>query len=104
MSTEYLTEPGTEDNLRLIVDAHPFDAEPQEPSAPYPVLVDGIPALASIGSHGAYSQRIVITLEQEHPELGREFSTKYYMIETPGIVTWGHNGQSFTIEKIVGTA
>ena len=49
MSTEYLTEPGTEDNLRLIVDAHPFDAEPQEPSAPYPVLVDGIPALASIG-------------------------------------------------------
>ena len=46
----------------------------------------------------------MITLEKEHPELGREFSTKYYMIETPGIVTWGHNGQSFTIEKIVGTA
>ena len=104
MSTEYLTEPGTEDNLRLIVDAHPFDAEPQEPSAPYSVLVDGIPALASIGSHGAYSDRIVISLEKDHPELGREFATKYYRIETPGIVNWGHNGQSFTIEKIVGTA
>ena len=37
MSTEYLTEPGTEDNLRLIVDANPFDTEPQEPSAPYPL-------------------------------------------------------------------
>ena len=104
MSTEYLTEPGTEDNLRLIVDAHPFDTEPQEPSAPYPVLVDGILALASIGSHGAYSDRIVISLEKDHPELGREFATKYYRIETPGIVNWGHNGESFTIEKIVGTA
>ena len=86
MSTEYLTEPGTEDNLRLIVDAHPFDTEPQESSAPYPVLVDGIPALASIGSHGAYSERIYVALQEEHPELGREFGTKYFLIDEPGVV------------------
>ena len=101
MSTEYITEPGTEENLRLLMDPHPFDPAQQEMSAPYPALVDGIRALASIGSHGGYSDRIVISLEKEHPELGREFATKYYRIDTPGVVTWGHNAQSFTIEKIV---
>ena len=101
MSTEYITEPGTEENLRLLMDPHPFDPAQQDMSPPHPVLVDGIRALASIGGHGGYSDRIVITLEQDHPELGREFATKYYRFEVAGVVTWGHNGQSFTIEKII---
>ena len=99
MSTDYITEPGTEHNLRLHRDATPFS--PGELSDPHPVLVDGILGLASIGSHGAYSERIYVALQEEHPELGREFATKYYRIDTPGVVTWGHNGQSFTIEKII---
>ena len=101
MSTEYITEPGTEENLRLLMDPHPFDPSQQEMSPSYPVLVDGIRALASIGGHGAYSDRIVISLEKEHPDLGREFATKYFLIDEPGVVKWGHNGQSFTIEKIL---
>ena len=101
MSTEYITEPVTEENLRLRIDPHPFDPAQEDMSPPHPALVDGIRALASIGGHGGYSDRIVITLEQDHPELGREFATKYYRIEVPGVVTWGHNGQSFTIEKII---
>ena len=101
MSTEYITEPGTEENLRLRMDPHPFDPTQQDMSPLHPALVDGIRALASIGGHGGYSDRIVITLEQDHPELGREFATKYYRIEVPGVVSWGHNGQSFTIEKII---
>jgi len=87
MSTEYITEPVTEENLRLLMDPHPFDHEQQAISAPYPALVDGIRALASIGGHGGYSDRIVISLEKDHPELGREFATKYYRIDTPGVVT-----------------
>ena len=101
MSTEYITEPGTEENLRLRMDPHPFDPAQQDMSPPHPALVDGIRALASIGGHGGYSDRSVITFEQDHPELGREFATKYYRFEVPGVVTWGHNGQSFTIEKII---
>lgn len=93
------TIPATEENLRLTQDATPFN--PAELSRPYPVIVDGILGVASVGSHGAYSERIYVKLEDEHPEIGLEFGTKYFRIETPGICLWGHNGQSFTIEKIV---
>ncbi len=101
MSTDYITEPGTEHNLRLHRDATPFS--PGELSDPHPVLVDGILGLASIGSHGAYSERIYVALQEEHPELGREFGTKYFLIDEPGVVKWGHEGKSFTIEKIIDT-
>ena len=67
MSTEYITEPGTEENLRLLMDPHPFDPAQQDMSPPHPALVDGIRALASIGGHGGYSDRIVITLERTTP-------------------------------------
>ena len=101
MKNEQTTEPGTEQNLSLESDAHPFDAEPVTLSNPHPVLVDGICGVAAIGSHGTYSTRIKVWLSEEHPELGRTFSTKYFRIEVPGRVNWGHQGQSFTIEKIL---
>ena len=99
MSTRLHTIPGTEENLSLVHDATPFN--PGRVSAPHAVLVDGIRGVASIGSHGAYSTRIIITLEEDHPELGREFGTKYFLIDEPGVVTWGHEGKSFNIEKII---
>jgi hypothetical protein len=101
MTTNLKTIPGTEENLQLEVDAHPFDEVRQPTSEPYPVLVDGIRGVASVGSHGGYSTRIVILLEEEHPDLGKEFATKYFMIDTPGVVKWGHDGKSFTIDKII---
>ncbi len=101
MNNEQKTEPGTEENLALESDAHPFDTEPVAPSHPHPVLVDGICGVAAIGSHGTYSTRIKLWLSEEHSELGRTFSTKYFRIEEPGQVEWGHQGQSFTIEKIL---
>jgi hypothetical protein len=101
MVTNIKTEPGTEENLQLEVDAHPFDEVRQRMSQPHPVLVDGIRGVASVGSHGGYSTRIVVSLEEEHPDLGTEFVTKYFIIDTPGIVKWGHDGKSFSIEKII---
>ena len=95
------TEPGTESNLRLQHDATPFS--PGKLSNPYPVLVDGILGVASIGSHGAYSDRLLITLEDEHPDFGKEFGPKNFRIDEPASVNWGHDGKSFTIEKIVET-
>ena len=101
MSINIRIEPGTEENLRLEVDAHPFDTERQPVSPPHPVLVDGIRGTACVGSLGGYSTRIALELEEEHPDLGREFATKYFMINSPGVVEWGHDGKSFTIEKII---
>ncbi len=93
------TIPGTEENLRLAQDATPFN--PADLSEPHPVMVDGIRGVASVGSHGAYSDRIYVKLEEEHPEIGLEFGTKYFRIETPGEVRWGHDDKSFKIEKII---
>lgn len=101
MSTNIKTVPGTEENLMLEIDNHPFDANPQPLSPPHPVLVDGIRGFASVGSQGGYSTRILISLDEEHPDLGREFVTKYFIFDAPGLVKWGHYGKSFTIEKII---
>ena len=92
------TEPGTEQNLALESDAHPFDMS--RSYLPSSVLVDSIcgwPPLA----RRTYSTRIKVWLSEEHPELGRTFSTKYFRIEEPGRVDWGHQGQSFAIQKIL---
>ena len=104
MTTHNMTTiPATEDNLKLEEDVHPFDADlPKTVEFKlHPVIVDGILGQACVGTLGAYSQRIRINLAEEHPELGSDFQTKYYIFTEPGKVTWGHSGASFTIEKII---
>jgi len=104
MTTHYMTTiPATEENLKLEEDVHPFDQDlPKTVEFKlHPVIVDGILGQACVGTLGAYSQRIRINLAEEHPELGSDFQTKYYIFTEPGKVTWGHNGASFTIEKII---
>ena len=104
MTTHNMTTiPATEDNLKLEEDVHPFDQDlPKTVEFKlHPVIVDGILGQACVGTLGAYSQRIRINLAEEHPELGTDFQTKYYIFTEPGKVTWGHSGASFTIEKII---
>ena len=98
----FRTIPGTEANLTLEVNPHPFDETPQQPSPAYPVLVDGIRGEAEIGSLGGYSTRIGIRLCDEHADLGTEFMTKYFDFIEPGLVHWGHHNKTFRIEKIIG--
>ena len=97
------TIPATEENLTLEVDRHMMDSQSTEslpePTPPYSVLVDGIRGEAAVGSFGTWSTRIRIVLEEEHPELGKEFMTKYFQFTEPGVVHWGHHGQSFRIVK-----
>ena len=97
------TIPATEENLKLEEDVHPFDQDlPKTVEFKlHPVIVDGILGQACVGTLGAYSQRIRINLAEEHPELGSDFQTKYYIFTEPGKITWGHYGASFTIEKII---
>ena len=97
------TIPATEENLTLEVDRHMMDSQSTEPlpepTPPYSVLVDGIRGEAAVGCFGTWSTRISIVLEEEHPELGKEFMTKYFQFTEPGVVQWGHYGQSFRIVK-----
>tara|TARA_B100001741_G_scaffold159009_1_gene131439 strand:- start:180 stop:551 length:372 start_codon:yes stop_codon:yes gene_type:complete len=97
------TIPATEENLTLEVDRHMMDSQSKEPlpepTPPYSVLVDGIRGEAAVGCFGTWSTRISIVLEEEHPELGKEFMTKYFQFTEPGVVHWGHDGQSFRIVK-----
>ncbi len=100
LDKKYNTVPATEENLKLESDYSPFDSENRVLSDPHAVLVDGIIGKACVGSLGTYSTRISITLEEEHPELGKEFITKYFIFKEPGLVSWGHEEKIFRIEKI----
>ena len=95
----------TEKDLMIENDVHPFDEDLPKTvnfdEQMHPVLVDGIKGKACTGTLGSYSERIRINLEKEHPELGRDFQTKYYMFLEPGKVLWGHEKKTFTIYKII---
>lgn len=98
------TQPATEASLIVTNDRHGFDQNPNyEAPIMHKVLVDGEPALAGIGSFGAYSERIVLAFDPPHEEWGQEFATKYFRIEkdNPGILTWGNDGRSFRIDIII---
>jgi len=104
MTTHNMTTiPATEENLKLEEDVHPFDQDlPKTVEFKlHPVIVDGILGEACVGTLGAYSQRIRINLAEEHPDLGTDFQTKYYIFTEPGKVTWGHSGATFEIVKIL---
>ena len=99
------TTPATEKDLMIENDAHPFDDDLPKTvnfhEQMHPVLVDGIKGKACTGVLGGYSERIRINLEEEHPDLGMDFQTKYYMFLEPGKVLWGHEKKTFTIYKII---
>ena len=99
------TIPATEESLMIENDVHPFDKNLPKTvdfdEQMHQVLVDGIKGKACTGTLGGYSERIRINLEEEHPDLGRDFQTKYYMFLEPGKVLWGHDEKTFEIHKSV---
>ena len=74
------TIPATEESLMIENDVHPFDADLPKTvnfdEQMHQVLVDGIKGKACTGTLGGCSERIRINLEEEHPELGKDFQTK----------------------------
>lgn len=95
------TIPATEKDLYLDQDVHPFDESKPSLSDFHTVLVDGIKGTAAVGSLGGYSTRLRILLEEEHPDFGKEFQTKYFMFKEPGLCMWGHHEKTFKIEKVL---
>ena len=58
-----------------------------EASQPFrSVIIDGIKAKAAIGTFGTWSERISIKFEKKHPRFGDEFTTKYFMLDEPGVL------------------
>ena len=64
------------------------------------VSVDGHKAKCAMGPFGAYSTRINFSFENEHPELGKDFQTKYFKFKKPGVVSWGFDGKVFKVEVL----
>ena len=65
----------------------------EPPGTTLTVLVDGIQAKCVIGPFGTYSTRICFFFEEEHPEHGKEFLTKYFDFIKPGVLGWGFDGK-----------
>ena len=44
-------------------------------------------------------EKIVIIWEQPHSEFGEDFTTKYFIMNKPGVLEWGHDGGTILISK-----
>ncbi len=100
---EVKTRPATEVDLVIPNDSHMMN--PSTDSSPYilqDVLVDGHPGKAGVGALGTWSDRILLVFEHPHPKYGIEWATKYFLFDEskPGLVRWGHSGESFHLELI----
>ena len=64
------------------------------------VSVDGYKAKCSMGTFGGYTTRINFSFEDEHPEFGKDFQTKYFKFVKPGVISWGFNGKTLNVEVL----
>ena len=44
-----------------------------------------------------FSDKVVLQFAEPHSEFGPEFATKYYEISEPGVLSWGHDGRTFSV-------
>ena len=58
----------------------------------YDVIVDGIKAKCKILDM-RWSERIGIKFEKKHPTMGKEFITKYFILDKPGKLEWGFENE-----------
>ena len=64
------------------------------------VLFDGHKGRCFISSIPWRSEKIVVVFDDEHPHFGKEWGTKYYMIEEPGVLSFGHHGETLEIYSL----
>ncbi len=64
------------------------------------VLFDGHKGRCFIWSNGWHSEKIIIVFDDEHPHFGKEWGTKYYMIKEPGVLSFGHHGETLEIYSL----
>lgn len=90
MNRNYM--PITELDLPVITD-HTDEERPTGAK----VLVDGHPAQCFLSSIAWRSVGIIILFDEPHPRFGKEFGTKHYEFLAPGLLGWGHYGESMEV-------
>ena len=60
------------------------------------VVVDGYEADLFIEERYG-SDKIVIIYKNKHPKFGNFFTTKYFLFDEPGIMSWGHDNKKMKI-------
>ena len=69
-----------------------------------PVMANGQPARVFLSKrehlefHG--DDMIVIVWDLPNEEYGESFTTKYFMMKEPGVLTWGHDNGEIILEAI----
>ena len=67
------------------------------------VKANGADAKIFISSPGQTSfngdEKIVILFDEPNQQFGDSFTTKYFDMPEPGVLTWGHDGGTITLEK-----
>ena len=61
------------------------------------VTCDGYPAQLFIDTSTGWSARLVLLFESMHSDFGERFETKYFDLEGPGRIAWGHHGASLRV-------
>ena len=80
-----------------------MDANQYDKTLGLSVLVDGMPAVIFVGlsNDGFYSRdKLVILFENKHPKWEHCFQTKYYLMNEPGKLEWGHDGGVMDIMSV----
>ena len=78
-----------------------MDTQNYDRSQGLSVLVDDMPAVIFVGvsNDGFYSRdKLVILFETKHPKWDYCFQTKYYRMNEPGRLEWGHEGEVMNVE------
>ena len=70
----------------------PLTYEMLKSNKEYDVIVDGIKAKCKI-LNIPWSERIGIKFEKKHPTMGKEFITKYFILDKPGKLEWGFENE-----------
>ena len=70
----------------------PLTYEMLKSNKEYDVIVDGIKAKCKI-LNIPWSERIGIKFEKKHPTMGKEFITKYFILDEPGKLEWGFKNE-----------
>ena len=83
----------------IIESDFPIDSG-QENFEPLLLTVDGHPAKGLITDSIGWSTRIVLLFEKPHPEFGKEFMTKRFLVEPAGYLTYGFNQKPLRLKRI----
>ena len=86
--------PLKEEDIPVLLE-HGMEIEPLD------VIVDGHPATCMIVAVAWRSTGIVISFNPPHPRWGNEFGTKYFLFQQPGVMKWGHDGETMQITHFI---